>query len=66
MRARGPPMTAAYAVLLYAAAAVLVAGGTTLPPRPDVEAEPALAEIGRQCDLAAHALGRLRDVGVGL
>ena len=49
-----------------AAAAVLVAGGTELPPRPDVEAEPALAEIGRQCDLAAHALGRLRDVGGGL
>jgi uncharacterized membrane protein YccC len=49
-----------------AAAAALEGGANDLPPRPGVEAEPLLAEIGRQLDLASHALARLREVDVGL
>lgn len=48
----------------FGAAAVALEGGASeLPPRPGVEAEPALAEIGRQLDLAAAVLARLREVG---
>ncbi|GGJ37311.1 FUSC family protein [Neoroseomonas lacus] len=49
-----------------AAALALNGGAGELPPRPGVEAEPALAEIGRQLDLAAQGLARLREVGARL
>lgn len=49
-----------------AAAVALEVGASELPPRPGVEAEPALAEIGRQLDLAAQGLARLREVGARL
>ena len=49
-----------------AAAVALDGGAGELPPRPGVEAEPALAEIGRQLDLAAQGLARLREVGARL